>query len=132
MCGSVWESLCLRAGNVWFHLGESLLESRECVVLSGRVFACRQGMCGCVWESLFLRAGNVWFHLGEALLEWFHLNSLCCQLPGRVARSEAGEAHASGKVLLTSPLASCLDFKRWPPAFRACRVPWESVHGRGS
>ena len=39
MCGSIWESLFLRAWNVWFHLGEPLLEGRECVVVSGRVFS---------------------------------------------------------------------------------------------
>ena len=38
-CAAVWESLLLRAGNVWFCLGESFLEGRECVVLSGRVVA---------------------------------------------------------------------------------------------
>ena len=65
---------------MWFHLRESLLEGRECVVLSGRVFSCGQGMCGSVWESLFLRAGNVWFHLGESLLE----GRECVVLSGRV------------------------------------------------
>ena len=72
--------MCGSAGNVLFHLRESLPEGRECVVLSGRVIS-----RFCLGESFLegrecvvpsgRRAGNVWFCLGESrecVVVWLH------------------------------------------------------------